>query len=119
MGLKDIIRKFTEKKEISKQKLKEAEEEIRINRIITERQKSSNERELDRYMKERREEQIKKTLEGIRKKETHDSWSGKNSLMNTKMNMLKDDRPILKEKNIFVDKRNDIPFVNRKEMFFK
>ena len=44
--------------------------------------------------------------------------TGKN-ILNSQKNIMKNDRPILKEKNIFLDKRNDIPFTKSKGMFFK
>ena len=118
MTIMDLIRKMTGKKAESKEKYKDAEEEIKIQRLLEERSKSSNRRELERYMKEEEEERIKVALDKIRHQKTSDSWSGKNSLMNEKMTILKNDRPILMEKNIFMDNQNKNPITNR-GMFFK
>jgi phosphopantetheinyl transferase (holo-ACP synthase) len=118
MTLMDLIRKLSGKKAVTKQKYKEAEEDLRINKLLEERQKSSNRRELERYMKEKEEEQIKKALDKIRHEKTAESWSGKSSMMNQKMTILNNDRPILMEKNIFLDNKQEIPITNR-GMFFK
>lgn len=114
----DMIRKVNEKKAISRQKFKEAEENMKIHRMLEERQKSANRRELERHMKEQEEANIKQTLDTIRTKQQRDVWSGKNSIMNQEMNILKNDKPILKEKNIFMDNKNKIPLAGR-GMFFK
>ena len=118
MGLMDIIRKYSEKKATTKEKFKQAEEEMKIQRLLEERQKSSNRRELERYMKDKEEERIKQALEGIRKKQSHDTWSGKTSMINQKMTILQDDKPILMEKNIFLDNKTKVPLTN-KGMFFR
>ena len=114
-----MIRKYNEKKAVTKQRYKEAEDEMRIQRLLEEKQKSSNRRELESHIKEKEEAEIKEALDRIRKKKQQDSWSGKDSIMNSKMNILHEDRPILKEKNIFMDHRNDIPFTAKGDMFFK
>lgn len=115
MGIMNVIRKMSEKKAISKEKLKNAQEDMKIQKILEERAMSSNQRELERYMKDQEELRIKQTLEKIRKKEQTDLWSGKNSLMNQKMNILKEDRPILMEKNIFSNNKK----ISKGSMFFK
>jgi len=114
----DLIRKMSGKKQVTKQKYKEAEEDMKIQKLLEERQKSSNRRELERYMKEAEEEKIKEALDKIRHDKTSESWSGKNSLMNQKMNILNNDRTILMEKNIFLDNQQKVPITNR-GMFFK
>lgn len=101
MGLLDLLKKNKEDKEELKHKFKEAQDNIKINRIIEERQKSSNERELERYMKEAREEQIKNKLNQIRQRNQSEMWSGRNSILNDKKNIIKQDCQILKQKNIF------------------
>lgn len=117
MGLMDLIRKMSGKKQVTKQKYKEAEEDLRIHQLLEERQKSSNRRELERYMKEAEEEKIKETLDKIRHQKTSDDWGGKSSLMNQKMTILKNDKPILMEKNIFLDNQTKVPMGG--DMFFK
>jgi aminopeptidase N len=118
MTIMDLIRKMSGKKQATKQKYKEAEEDLRIHQLLEERQKSSNRRELERYYKEAEEEKIKEALDKIRHEKTHNDWSGKSSMMNQKMTILNNDRPILMEKNIFMDNQNKIPIAGG-DMFFK
>ncbi len=117
MGIMDTIRKFSEKKNMKSQKFKDMEEDYRLNKMLEDRQKSSNRRELERHFKESEEKDIKMQLDMIRKQKNKESWKGNNLMKGN--SMLKDDRPILKEKNIFVDNRNDVPLTKKKEMFFK
>lgn len=106
MGLMNLLRKFSENKNIKKEKMKEAEDELRIRQTIEERQKSVNRRELERYLKENEEEQIKKMLEKERAKRQRELWSGKSSIINDKKNIMKDQNQILKQKNIFKNETN-------------
>ena len=115
MTIRDIIKKFSEKKAIKKAKFKEAEENMKIERLLEERQKSANRRELERYMKEQEEIQIKKQLDSIRKKQNQENWKGTNLIKGT--SILKNDRPILKEKNIFKHSKSNN--LIRKGDFFK
>jgi len=116
----DMVKKFSEKKSIHKQRFKEAEEEMNIQKTLEERQKSSNRRELERYYKEKEEAQVKVELDKIRKKNNQEMWSsGSHNILKQKNDILKNDRPILKEKNIFLKGRNDIPLSNGGDMFFK
>jgi len=101
MSVMDIVRKWSEKKNVKKAKFKEAQEDMQVQKLLEERQKSSNERELERYMKEQREADIKRQLDSIRKKQRKELWSGRNSMFHQKTNILNNDKPILKEKNIF------------------
>lgn len=117
MTIMDLIRKMSGRKAVTKAKYKEAEEDLRIHQLLEERQKSSNRRELERYYKEAEEEKIKIELDKIRHGKTSESWSGKNSLMNQKMTILKNDKPILMEKNIFLDNQTKVPMGG--DMFFK
>ena len=116
----DMIKKFSEKKSIDKQKFKEAESDLRIQRMLEERQKSSNERELERYLKQKREDNIKSQLDKIHKEQNKEMWSSKKKLLDKGIPITRNDRPILKEKgNVFLDKKNNIPFVRGEQMFFK
>jgi hypothetical protein len=120
MGLlQNLIKGVSGEKTEFKQKLKEAEMDMKINKSLEEKSKSANKRELERYIKEKEESDIKVALEKIRKQQTKENWKGTHKLLGGKANMMKTDRPILKEKNIFVDKRNDIPFTKKGDMFFK
>lgn len=101
MGIIDVIKRMSKDKSEFKAKLKEAQEERRIQNLLNEREKSSNRRELERHMREQEEERIKETLNKIHKHENKELWKSKNQILSKGANMLNDDRPILKEKNIF------------------
>ena len=118
MSLMDAIRRMGERKKITKEKFKEAQENMKIEKMLEQRQKSSNERELEKYMKDQRELQIKCELDKIHKKQNQDNWKGNNPLK-SQTSILKNDRPILKEKNIFLDNKSNIPFMKSEAMFFK
>jgi hypothetical protein len=117
MAIMDKIREWNEKKSLKSEKFKQMSEDYRLNKMLEERQKSANERELERYLKEEREKVIKEQLDKIRKQKNSESW--KSNTFQSKANILKTDKPILKEKNIFVDKRNDVPLTKKGDMFFK
>jgi len=102
-----------------KHKLKSAQQDKKIQDLIEERSKSSNRRALEREMRDQEEAKIKIELDKINKKRNSEMWKSKNSIISGQSNILKDDRPILKEKNIFLDHKSDIPFVQQRGMFFK
>ena len=114
----DVIRKMGEKKAVTKAKFKEAQENLKIETMLIERQKSANQRELEKYIKDQRELQIKCELDKIHHKQNKENWKG-NNLLKGQTNILKDDRPILKEKNIFMDDKINNPFMKGEGMFFK
>jgi len=127
MGLiQKLLGKTSEDKIEFKRKFKEAQQEQKIQRLIDERSMSSNERELLSIQKKERESQILEELKKIRKQENKDNWKS-NSILTKGSSILKDDRPILKEKNIFktskkmvVDNRNKVPLQTKdKGMFFR
>jgi cell shape-determining protein MreC len=107
MGI--IQRLFGSKSEENKDftaRFKHAQQERKIEELLTERAKSSNQRELERYTKENEEAQIKEALEHIHKKQNTEMWKSKNSMLIGQKSILKDDRPILQEKNIFKNNPN-------------
>lgn len=99
MGIKEILQKITGKEDQYKYAFKDEQARRKIQRILDERQKNANERELERYIEEERQEKIKKALEHYRKQRKRDFW--KSNTMNGGWDILKDDHPILKQKNIF------------------
>ena len=109
MTIIDIVRKFAGKNNESSEKFKQMQEDYRLQKILEERQKSSNQRELERFYKEQQEKKIKDELDIIRKRRNKENWRGK-SILTKGASILKDERPILKEKNIFK---------NNKSMFLK
>ena len=127
MGLiQKLLGKTSEDKIEFKKKFKEAQQEQKIQKLLDERSMSSNERELISIQKKERESQILEELKKIRKQENKDNWKS-NSILTKGSSILKDDRPILKEKNIFktskkmvVDNRNKVPLQTKdKGMFFR
>ena len=115
--MQDILQNLGKNKSEFKEQLKQAQMDDRIQRTVEERKMSSNERDLLKRMKQKREEGIKKQLDALRKQDSKDNWKSKNSILAQETNILKNDRPILKEKNIFMDKKNEIPFRNKKRLF--
>ncbi len=59
MGFKEIVQKLTGGKSENKEMIKQFERQVRTQRIVEDRLKSANERELERFKNEDREEQIK------------------------------------------------------------
>jgi hypothetical protein len=68
--IKDVIGKFRQKKE----KEQAYEEDIHIQERVMEKKKSANERELEGYMREAREKQIKYKLDKLRKQKMDSMW---------------------------------------------
>lgn len=91
MGIKELIARFTEKARFSKEKYDEMEEDYRLQKRLTDRQKSSDERELEGYMEDGRKKRIKRMLESYRKRKMNEWWHGNN---------------LLKQKNIFRNQKN-------------
>jgi translation elongation factor EF-1beta len=104
-AIKNFIQKIKDRREVNKEEFREAERQRKIERLLNEREKSANERELEGYIKENREQEIKKALEIARKKRQEDISFGHNSL-NTKNIMADTKWHIMKEKNMFKDNKN-------------
>jgi len=68
--IKELIAKFKAKNE--KERL--LEEDMRIQERVQEKQKSANERELERYMKENRERQIEARVKVLRQRQSKEIW---------------------------------------------
>lgn len=107
MGIKDVLQKLGEKARERKERIRQMDEQIRMQKLVEDRQKSANERELEGYMKEEREEQIKQALEVMRKKRQNDINFNHNPL-NTKNITNKTDWEVLKERNMFKGGRSNL-----------
>ena len=126
MSVMDIVRNWSENRKSKSETFKKMQEQDKLENMLLERKKSSNRRELEKYYKDKEESEIKKQLDIIHKQENKDNWKS-NSILTKGSSILKDDRPILKEKNIFktskkmvVDKRNKVPLQTKdKGMFFR
>jgi hypothetical protein len=105
MGFSDIIEKIRERKRERKEMFKQMENQVRMQELIEERKKSANERELERFLKEQREENIKEQLTDFRKQRqfdiahNHNPLDVKNITNHTEWN-------VLKERNQFSGKSN-------------
>ena len=71
MGLlQDFIQKWKERKA----KAREIEDDVRIREKIVAKRKSANERELEGYLEEERQRQIKEQLEAFRERKKQEMW---------------------------------------------
>jgi len=115
MAISDFL-----KKNIAKTaRFKEAQEEMQIQQKLEERQKSSNERELERFHEEEREKMIAKNLEEFRKHRQKEAmtttvlggkfmFGGKGSIASGETTVLKNNNKLLSMKPM-----------KQKGMFFK
>ena len=106
MGFKEVLNRIKEKSQNRKEMTRQLDEQMLIQKLVTDRRKSANERELERYVDEDREENIKEVLEIARKKRQEDINFNHNPL-HTK-NIMKAEWEILKEKNQIAGKRDMI-----------
>jgi len=109
MGVKEFLAKAFKKDE----RFKELEKEMRIRKMIEERMKPSNERELERYMEEERQKTIKKHLEEFRNARKEEAWHGE-SILNQK-NIFKGHKSILNEDKSILENGRGI--LNDKKLF--
>ncbi|MCK9429544.1 MAG: hypothetical protein M0R17_06030 [Candidatus Omnitrophica bacterium] len=101
----ETLKAMGEKSRERKEKIRELDEDMRVQKLVEERTKQSNERELEKYIEEDRQKNIKDTLELYRKKRQKDIDYGHNPLM-VKNITNKSDFSILKQKNLFKHKGN-------------
>jgi len=116
MGFKEILNKIKEKSQNRKEKIRELDENVRVQRLVMERQKSANERELERYGEEDREERIKNAL-AVARKERQDDINFNHNPLHAE-NIMKSEWEILKEKNQFSNKNNmfvNQPFIHKND----
>ena len=70
-----IIDNVMTKLKARKEKVREIEENYKIERKITERRKNANEREYERYVEEERQKQIESELKKFRQQKSNDIWN--------------------------------------------
>lgn len=105
MSLKEIISGLSHKSKERKELFKQMQEQDKMQEIIEERKMSANERELRRFMKENREDDIKIQLDKERKLREDDIKFNHNPL--NVQNITKETKwSVLKEKNMFVRNKN-------------
>ena len=102
MGIKDLIANIKRKRE----HYQEIDNDFQFNKKVHEKEKSSNERELERYYEEERQELIKQQLQIHRKKDQDEFWHGHSILKNNPNQM--QNSGILKQKNIFAGGKGNI-----------
>jgi len=117
MGLMNAIKRIAENRKDKSEKFKQMEEDYMLEKKLMERQKSSNLREYEKYLRDKEEERVKLALDKIHKHQQKEFWKNKNSILESGNNILKDDNPILKQKNIFTNNKNI--FAGDKGCFFK
>jgi hypothetical protein len=124
MGIMDLVRKWKEKNSAKGEKFKEMEEDYRLQKMLEERQKSSEQRELEAYYKRKEQEQYKKAVDKLHQQQTKEAWKGK-SILKSEHNILKEDkkilandRPILMQRSMFLDNKTNSP-LTKQELFFK
>jgi len=105
MGISDLISKVRAKGKERKELIRRMDEQMRAEEILESRKKSANERELERFFKEKREEQIKIDLDEARKIRDRDIKFNHNPL-DTPNITNHVDWEVLKERNMFSNKSN-------------
>lgn len=107
MVFKEILQKLGEKNRERKEMIRQMDQQLRARKLVEDRQKSANERELEKYMDEEREEKIKEALEVMRKRRQEDINFGHNPLDVPNITS-KTEWEVLKERNLFADNRPTI-----------
>lgn len=99
MGFKEVISKIGERQREKKELINNMSDQLRFQKLVEDRMKSSNERELERYQNEDREASIKEHLEYARKKRSDEISYGHNPV--DAENIMKAKWSVLKNKNQF------------------
>ena len=105
MGIRETFERMREKREQKKEIFKKLQEQDLMQKIVEERKKSSNQRELERYMEEENQENIKEALKIMREKRKNDISFNHNPI-NAKNITNKVDWEVMKEKNMFKNNKN-------------
>ena len=112
MGIKDLIEKANSRSKRKKELLRSALEQDNIIETVQERKKSANEREVDRFTKEKREGQIKEKLDVMRRERRdeiafdHNPLDVKNITAHTQWNVLKERNQFTNKGNMFENNEN-------------
>lgn len=100
-----MIQRFGEKNRVRKEMIRQMDEQTRMEKIVADRQLSSDERELNRFEHEEREEMIKEKLEFMRERRRDDIAFGHQPL-DTPNVTNNTEWEVLKEPNLFSKKSN-------------
>lgn len=110
-----MVGKMRERSDNRKESIRDLDEQVRIQRLVEDRQKSANERELERFMNEHREKEITEQLHSARKQKDHDIKFNHNPLDVPNITN-KTEWSVLKEKNMFKAKKSmfsDQPLIHK------
>ena len=110
MGVKEFISNALKKDS----RFKDLEKEMRIQKMVEERLKPSNERELEGYIEEERQKQIKQNLEEFRKHRQEETWHPKNTILNAP-NIFKGGKSIMDQDHSVLNNGKGI--LNDKKLF--
>jgi hypothetical protein len=113
MGLKDLIKKWNDSRKEKSSEFKEMQERHHFEKVIEQRDKSSEERQLERFQEEDRQKRIKMALDKYNKNKTKELWKGDYSILNNQHNILKEDKQLLKQKNIFSGNQHKMNFTKQ------
>jgi len=117
MTIRDFISKFSKDKVETKRKFKDIEEDFELHRRLEEKQKSANERELEKFVEEEREAKIKNELSKYRKKAKTDLWTS-NSIFGAKTTMLENNSHMM-DSDMFGKIGGSKKQLKRKGMYFR
>ncbi len=112
MGVKEFLERMREKKRQRQEMMRQADDQIRVQHTLEERQKSANERELERFHHEDREEMIKQALAVKRTEREEDIRLNHNALdvpnitNHTEFEVLKEPNQFAGKGNMFVNQQS-------------
>ena len=109
MALQGLLGRMFGKSE----KFKEMQEDTRFQKVIEQRQKNANERELERFQEEDRQKEIKEKLTQFRKMRKIEA--NQTTILKGDFNILHNPNPILKQKNLFSIEKSQ----QGRNLFFK
>lgn len=101
--LQDFINRWKERKS----KSKDIEDDLRIHERIVEKKKSANERELESYLEEVRQKNIKNQVEQFRQQKRNEHWHSPTAIdtpnmFKKKSNSLLNQPSLLRGSNMFL-----------------
>lgn len=105
MGFKEVLSKLGSRNKERKELLKRMLDQDKLESIVEERKKSSNQRELERYFKENQEKEIREQLQ-IARKARQDDISFNHNPLDVKNITAGTEWQVLREKNMFNKKQN-------------
>lgn len=70
MGIKEVLEKFKERR----QRLKEYEDELRLRKTAEQRMKTGQERDLENFMEQKRQEKIKEMVTNMKRQKEKEFW---------------------------------------------